>query len=441
MKNTNEIWEEVVETLVKEGMTDVTIKTFFKTGIVFPISHDNSTYTIAVENTFTKGYLLKHTNEIERILEQICGSPKKLIIYLNSEIKNRQNGITAEEDTKKDRSGLIKEYRFDNFIVGPSNDFAHAAAVAAAENPGDADYNPLFLYGGVGLGKTHLMHAIGNYIYEKDPTLNIKYISCNNFTTEFINSLNTKKTYDFKEKYKNVDLLLLDDIQYLANKDSTQTEFFNIFNDLMNSKKQIVLCSDRKPSEIETLTDRLVSRMNGGIVADIKFPDLETRIAILEKKAFDFGINVPFEVLNLIAEQSLNNVREMEGLLKKVRMYSKFINKEITLELATEAIKDSLNHDKKPITIELIQEKAAEYFHITVEDLCSKRRGKPLGTYRQIAMYLCKKYLDVTIREIGTKFGGKEHSTVIYSCNVISELIETNPEIREYVTDIEKLLK
>ena len=313
-------------------------------------------------------------------------------------------------------------------------------AVGVAENPG-TEYNPLFLYGGAGLGKTHLMHAIGNYYYREQPEAKILYVSCEAFTNELIKAIQEKKTIEFKEKYRRLDMLLIDDVQFLAGKESVQEEFFHTFNDLVNANKQIVICSDRKPNEIATLTDRLVSRMQSGIIADITFPSYETRAAILQKKAEQMGVFIPDDVIALIANSSQSNIREMEGLLKKVEAYSKFTNKEINLELAEEALKDVLESNKPNITVEYIQEIVADYYKTSTSELCSKRRTQPLATYRQLAMYLCRKYLEDSLAVIGGKFGGRDHTTVMHSCDKITAMLESDDKLNQDLFVIDKRIK
>jgi chromosomal replication initiator protein len=269
----------------------------------------------------------------------------------------------------------------------------------------------------------------------------VLYVTCEQFTNDLIEALRNKTTNEFRDKYRKIDVLLLDDVQFLSGKDSVQEEFFHTFNTLVTDKKQIVMCSDRQPSEINKLTDRIVSRMKSGMIADVKPPDIVTRTAILADKANSMGISIQRDILEMIANKFQSNIREMEGLLNRVVAYAKFSNKEITMELAEDAIRDIINSDKPKITVEYIQEKVAEYYSTTVEELCSKRRTKPLATYRQIAMYLCRKLLDNPLQEIGNKFGGKDHSTVMHSCDKIAQLIETDEEIAQHIVNIEKRIK
>ena len=336
-------------------------------------------------------------------------------------------------------NGLITNYLFNNYIVGSSNNIAYAAAVAVADNPGEDDmYNPLFLYGGVGLGKTHLMHAIGNHVISCNPDAKVLYVSCEKFTTELVEAIRDKKTIEFKEKYRQLDLLLIDDVQFLSGKEAAQEEFFHTFNALFDAKKQIVMCSDRKPSEIQTLTDRLVSRMSKGLIFDIKSPDFETRTAILEKKAESKNIKIPSEILQYIAYTITSNIREMEGALNKIVIYAKFNNRVIDMELAEEVMKDVIKDNKANITVSYIQETVSDFYKVTLDELLSKRRTKPLTTYRHIAMYLCRKLLEDSLEEIGEKFGGRDHSTVMNGCDKVCKLIETNEEKAAEIKSIEK---
>src|SRR5699024_5628103 len=309
---------------------------------------------------------------------------------------------------------LNPKYTFDTFVVGAANRFAHAAALAVAEAPAKS-YNPLFIYGGVGLGKTHLMHAIGHYVREYHPELKVIYLSSEKFTNEFINAIMDNKAENFRNKYRNVDILLVDDIQFLAGKESTQEEFFHTFNTLHEENKQIIISSDRPPKEIPTLEERLRSRFEWGLITDISPPDLETRTAILSKKAKAEGLqDIPNEVMLYIANQIDTNIRELEGALIRVIAYSSLINKDIDTPLAAEALKDIIpNNRPKKITVKLIQEYIGEKYQVTVNEFISKKRTKAIAFPRQIAMYLCRELTDMSLPKIGQDFGGRDHTTVI----------------------------
>lgn len=336
---------------------------------------------------------------------------------------------------------LNNKYIFETFVVGPRNQFAHAAALAVAESPSKS-YNPLFIYGGVGLGKTHLMHAIGHYVMEHSPDANVQYLSSEKFTNEFINSIRDNKTEEFRNKYRNVDVLLIDDIQFLAGKEQTQEEFFHTFNTLHDESKQIVISSDRPPKEIPTLEDRLRSRFEWGLITDITPPDLETRIAILRKKAKADGLEVPNEVMIYIANQINTNIRQLEGALIRVVAYSSLVNKDIDADLAAEALKhfETPGHTKI-ISIIDIQKAVASQYQLKIDDLKAKKRTKSIAFPRQIAMYLSREMTDCSLPKIGKEFGGRDHTTVIHACDKISKLLETDSILKSRIKEIQQLLK
>lgn len=315
---------------------------------------------------------------------------------------------------------LNPKYTFDSFVVGNSNRFAHAAALAVAESPGNA-YNPLFIYGGVGLGKTHLMQAIAHYILGRDSSARVVYVSCEAFLNEMIAALSRKDMAVFKSKYRNVDALMIDDIQFIAGKDQTQEEFFHTFNSLYEAGKQIVITSDRPPKDIATLEDRLRSRFEWGLTADIQPPDLETRMAILKRKADDENLVVPNDVIVYIANQIQSNIRVLEGALIRVIAHSSLIDSEITIDLAKQVLRDIIPIDKpRQISIEFIQQVVAESFGVKVDDMKSKSRARAIAYPRQVAMYLCRELTDSSLVQIGQAFGGRDHTTVIHVCDKIA---------------------
>jgi chromosomal replication initiator protein len=317
--------------------------------------------------------------------------------------------------------GLTPRYTFDTFIVGPSNQFAHAACRAVAEAP-SRSYNPLFIYGGVGLGKTHLMHAIGQYVLQHDPGLRLTYISSERFMNEMINALRYERILDFRERYRSVDVLLVDDIQFVSGKEGTQTEFFHTFNALYDAQKQIVLSSDHPPHEIPNLEERLRSRFEWGLTADIQPPDIETRIAILKRKAEAEAVPLPDNVAMFIANRIRSNIRELEGSLIRLIAYASLTGREISLELTQEVLKNVLDQDARAITIETIQKFVSEYYQLKVADLKSRNNSKSVAMPRQVAMYLCKTLTHASLPEIGRSFGNKHHSTVIHSIRKIEDL-------------------
>lgn len=342
-----------------------------------------------------------------------------------------------------DSFSLNPKYVFETFVTGNSNRFAHAAALAVAESPAQV-YNPFFMYGGVGLGKTHLMHAIGHRILKNHPNLRVLYISSEKFTNELINSIRDGNPESFRQKYRNIDVLLVDDIQFLSKKEHTQEEFFHTFNTLHEANKQIIISSDRPPREIQTLEDRLRSRFEWGLITDIQAPDLETRIAILRKKALLENLNVPNDVMVYIASRIDNNIRELEGALIRVVAFASLNNQVITNELATEALKDVFPTGKtKEITLELIQEIVSSYFKIKIEDILAKKRTRNLAFPRQIAMYLCRELTDISLPRIGEMFGGRDHTTVIHAHDKISrernEDMKLNTTIKELIKRIENM--
>jgi len=327
---------------------------------------------------------------------------------------------------------LNTKYRFESFVVGASNQLAHAAARAVAKSP-SRSYNPLFLYGGVGLGKTHLMHAIGHEILRENPDLRLVYISSERFMNELINSIRYDHTFEFREKYRNIDVLLMDDIQFLAGKERTQEEFFHTFNALYDSQRQIVLTSDSPPKEIPTLEERLRSRFEWGLIADIQAPDLETKIAILRKKAEAEDVEIPDDVMLFIATNSKSNIRELEGALIRLVAYSSLTGEVITAELARTVLRDSLNTRTAVITIDAIQENVADYFGLRAGDLRAKTNARRITQPRQIAMFLCKRLTNHSLPEIGRAFGGKHHSTVIHSVRKVEHDCEKDEDIHRVV--------
>ncbi|WP_125583414.1 chromosomal replication initiator protein DnaA [Levilactobacillus cerevisiae] len=343
---------------------------------------------------------------------------------------------TEPTPTFMKETALNSRYTFDTFVIGKGNQMAHAAALVVSEEPG-VMYNPLFFYGGVGLGKTHLMHAIGNKMLEDRPDTKVKYVTSEAFTNDFINAIQTRTQEQFRQEYRNVDLLLVDDIQFFANKEGTQEEFFHTFNALYDDGKQIVLTSDRLPNEIPKLQDRLVSRFAWGLSVDITPPDLETRIAILRNKADADQIDIPDDTLSYIAGQIDSNVRELEGALARVQAYSQLMHQPITTDLAAEALKSlNLANASDAITIPVIQDRVANYFNVSLKDLKGKKRKKAIVMPRQIAMYLSRELTEASLPRIGNEFGGKDHTTVIHAYDKITESLKTDTELQK---DIESL--
>ncbi|MGI6707111.1 MAG: chromosomal replication initiator protein DnaA [Clostridia bacterium] len=436
-----ELWEKGLH-LIKSELTEVSFNTWIKA--IEPVSMTGDRLILQVPNDFTKGILeARYTALITNALEQISNVNYQLDFVLAGEEGGADHHAPAQSESssfeeEKSVPMLNPKYTFNTFVIGNSNRFAHAASLAVAEAPAKA-YNPLFIYGGVGLGKTHLMHAIGHYILSQSPHLSVLYTSSEKFTNELITSIQTNKNVEFRNRYRNVDILLIDDIQFIAGKESTQEEFFHTFNALYEANKQIIISSDKPPKEIPTLEERLRSRFEWGLIADIQPPDLETRVAILRKKAEIENIEIENEILLYIASKIESNIREIEGSLKRVIAYSSLTNRTITIELAEEALKDFFTNNRpKKITPQLIQETVGEYFNLRVEDFKSKKRSRSIAFPRQIAMYLCRELTDLSLPRIGDEFGGRDHTTVIHACDKISNEIENDVSVRNVVSDLRK---
>ena len=340
-----------------------------------------------------------------------------------------------------DESNLNSKFVFETFVIGNSNRFAHAAAQAVANNPAHA-YNPLFLYGGVGLGKTHLMHAIGNRIKQNNPSMKVLYTTSKKFTNEIINSIQNKTTEAFRQKYRNIDCLIIDDIQFLKGKEQTQVEFFHTFNALKDANKQIIISSDRPPREIETLEDRLRSRFDQGLTADIQPPDLETRMAILRTKAASDNIQMPNDVITLLATNIATNIREIEGAYTKIVAYTSLMDMPITVETAQKVLTDMGNSIKtRTITFEGITKVVAEHYNIKQDELFNKKRTQNIAHPRQVAMYLCRELADLSYPKIGELFGGRDHTTVIHAYEKISKNKNTNLALQKEIQEMVDILR
>ena len=336
--------------------------------------------------------------------------------------------------------GLNPRYTFDTFIVGPSNQFAHAACRAVAEAP-SRSYNPLFIYGGVGLGKTHLMHAVGQYVLQHDPSLKLTYISSERFMNEMINAVRYDRILDFRERYRSVDVLLVDDIQFVSGKEGTQTEFFHTFNALYDAQKQIVLSSDRPPHEIPALEERLRSRFEWGLIADIQPPDLETKVAILKRKAEAEAVPLADNVAMYMAGRIKSNIRELEGSLIRLIAYASLTGREISLELTQEVLRNVIDQDEKAVTIESIQKYISDYYQLKVGELKSRNNSKSVAMPRQVAMYLAKSLTNASLPEIGRSFGGKHHSTVIHSIKKVDEMRKTDHDFNSLIASFLQAFK
>ncbi|MBM7552205.1 chromosomal replication initiator protein DnaA [Thalassobacillus pellis] len=449
MENIHELWDGTLEKM-KEKISKPSFETWLKATKADSLKEN--TLTIVAPNEFARDWLEnQYSKLISETLYEVTGAEleTRFIIPENKdqsldEVKLAAKKIPEVKQNDGDESPqsmLNSKYTFDTFVIGSGNRFAHAASLAVAEAPAKA-YNPLFIYGGVGLGKTHLMHAIGHYVLDHNPNAKVVYLSSEKFTNEFINSIRDNKAVNFRNKYRSVDVLLIDDIQFLAGKEQTQEEFFHTFNTLHEESKQIVISSDRPPKEIPTLEDRLRSRFEWGLITDITPPDLETRIAILRKKAKAEGLDIPNEVMLYIANQIDTNIRELEGALIRVVAYSSLINRDINASLAAEALKDIIPSSKpKVITIGDIQEMVGEKYHVRLEDFAAKKRTKQVAFPRQIAMFLSRELTDYSLPKIGEEFGGRDHTTVIHAHEKISKMLAQDQNLQRELDEIRERLK
>jgi len=440
------VWSRAMEIIKRDLANDQTFNIWFRPIGFVSITADK--ITLEVPNKFFQGWLLdRYMNLLNSGVQKASGRALHIDFVLSDSGNEEVLQRPAKEETKKEKFlgifprqvvdsakeiGLNSKYTFDSFVIGPSNRFAHAASLAVSDSPAKA-YNPLFIYGGVGLGKTHLMHAIGQHVAQKTAKAKILYISSEDFTNQLIGSIQNRTTQKFRERYRGVDVLLIDDIQFIAGKESTQEEFFHTFNALYDAHKQIVVSSDRPPKEIQSLEERLVSRFEWGLVTDIQPPDLETRIAILKKKSEKETIALPEDVLFFLGEKIRSNIRELEGALIRVVAYAKLIGKEVTVDLVKEVLKDMIIEGEKKITIDLIQKKVSEYFDTKLSDMRAKKRSKAIAYPRQIAMYLARQMTDYSLPEIGEYFGGRDHTTVIHACDKIEKELKTRRGLKESI--------
>lgn len=447
-KTPDEIWNKILSELGEESQKDPFLTQ------VEPVTLSGSSLKVSVPASFTMTRIEeRYADQINDLLEKLVDDNVSLEFIVaepsdeDFSLRPRKTSSKSKSDDIHESSSLNPRYKFDNFVVGRSNQLAHAASIAVTENPGSV-YNPLFIYSQVGLGKTHLLHAIGNRIKEKQPELKVLYVSSETFVNDMIeairniNYLSNTSTTDFRTKYRTIDVLLIDDIQFLQQKESTQEEFFNTFNELHLNSKHIVLTSDKHPKNMPTLEERLRSRFEWGMVADIVPPELETRIAILKQKSEEQGFDdLPDDVILFIAESIQNNIRDLEGALIRVVSTANIYKTDLTVELAREILKDtitsSVRQGKRSITIDDIQVETADYFGVNVNDFKSSKRTKAVAFPRQIAMYIAREMLQASYSDIGEAFGGRDHTTVMYACSKIEEEIQTDQNL-EY--DIDNLL-
>ena len=448
MQDLNSLWKAVLDKL-ELNVSNVSFVMWFKPLKVLDFSEENKKLVLATNSTSAKNQILRNYFEkLSSAIKDIFGEGIEIeVLDPNEEIEFiKKNGEkTVEKEVEVSKNPFNAKYTFDNFVVGKSNQFVYAAARAVAEHPGEK-FNPLFIYGGVGLGKTHLLHAIGNYINEYNPNLKVMYVTCEQFANDYIESLgsNTKNKaiLEFRNKYRNLDVLMVDDIQFISKKTSTQEEFFHTFNELFQNNKQIIISSDRPPKDIETLADRLRSRFTCGLIQDIQQPDLETRIAILRKKCQLEKYIIDDDVIDFIAEKINTNIRELEGMLSKVYFLATLIGKRsATMEEAREAFNGQIEEEKNEgLTPEQIIETVCNYFDITKQDIIGKKKSKDVVEPRMIAIYLISEILEIPLVSIGKIFGGRDHTTIMHSRDKISDQLKTSHKIQSFVSEIKKML-
>ena len=431
-----ELWEKACE-LIKAEMNEISYNTWIKTGLE-PVRLERGTMVLCVKAGYMKAMIAgRYASLIANCLSQAAGQPIQVQIITPEERPGE--GESAGSPVEAHDLQLNPRYTFDTFVVGNNNRFAHAASLAVAESPAEA-YNPLFIYGGSGLGKTHLMHAIGHYIQDNHPTLRPLYITSEDFTNELIAAIQQGRNQEFRNTFRNVDVLMVDDIQFIAGRNSTQEEFFHTFNALHSAGKQIILTSDKPPKDIALLEDRLRSRFSWGLTTDITRPDLDTRIAILRNKAKSDMIQVEDQVLELIASRVDNNIRELEGSLNKLVAYANLEHRPISVSLCEEALKDIIHTDTRRITADVVISTVADYYGISAQDIIGGSRRREVTVPRQIAMYLSRDMANLSLPQIGQAFGGRDHSTVLYSCNLVQHNIRQSAETASLIEDLRRMV-
>lgn len=440
-----EKWDEILNTVKEEHeISEVSFNTWLKPLSVFAVEN-NKLYILVPDEQIGLSYITKKFLLPIRVsVAEITGTDYEIEFILPEQTKKikpykaKNIGMTESGGTG---SALNPNYTFDTFVVGNNNKLAYAASLAVAESPGEV-YNPLFLYGGVGLGKTHLMHSIAHFIQTNNPSMKVLYVSSEIFTNELIDSIrngNNSSMNKFRDKYRNIDVLLIDDIQFIIGKESTQDEFFHTFNTLREAKKQVIISSDRPPKDFETLEDRLKSRFTNGLLVDISPPNYETRMAILHKKGEIEGYNIDMDVLEYIATNIKSNIRELEGSLTKLVAFSKFSKKPINVSLAEEVLRDFISPNAhREVTPELIIQTVAEHYQISVEDLISKKRDQKIAWPRQIAMYLCRSLTDIPLTKIGSYLGDRDHTTVSHGCDKVAETLAKDASFANTLEIIKK---
>jgi chromosomal replication initiator protein len=443
-----DLWNEVADRL-KEALNDTTYRTWFDQVAGGEVSSE--AVVLTVPNDFTRDWIEAHfLGLVQAAVREFTGDerPVRLVVRAEHERERERDEVTAQSEGPqvpaplKTFEGLNAKYTFDSFVIGSSNRFAHAAALAVAEAPAQA-YNPLFIYGGTGLGKTHLLQAVGQYVAEHSSALTVRYVTSETFMNDFINSLRDKRIEGFKQRYRSYDLLMIDDIQFLEGKERIQEEFFHTFNSLYEAGRQIVISSDRPPREISTLEERLRSRFEWGLITDIQPPDLETRIAILRKRVKTDGIHVPDpQVLTFIASRVSTNIRELEGALTRVVAFSSLTGRLMTVDLAQDVLRDVFPQgEAAEVSIERIQETVIERFGLSLDELCGDRRSQNIVYPRQVAMYLSRELTDSSLPKIGRQFGGRDHTTVIHATSKIARLIREDRSVYNLVQELTARIK
>ena len=442
-------WEEILQKVKEEHeITDISFDTWLRPLEIYNIK-DNTLYILLKNEQVAINYInKKYYLPIKVAIAETIGVEYEIEFITPAQTKNMKPVVDASPLNKElinsaaNHSNLNPNYTFDTFVVGSNNRFAHSASLAVAESPGEA-YNPLYIYGGPGLGKTHLMHSIGHFILDQNPYAKVLYVTSEEFTNEVIecirNTNNATKMSQLRDKYRTVDVLMIDDIQFIIGKEMTQEEFFHTFNALQTQGKQIIITSDKPPKDMQPLEERIRSRFEWGLMADIGVPDYETRMAILRKKIENDNFEINDEVLNYIAQNIKSNIRELEGALNKLLAYHNLSNEDITMDVAINELQNIITPDKpKEITSQLIIEVVADHYNLTIDQMISKNRSKDIAKPRQIAMYLCKTMTDSPLDAIGSLLGGRDHSTIIHGVSTIAKDYEANPELKETIETIKK---
>ena len=449
----NKIWENVLDK-IKEITTQISFETWFLPLKIRKIDNDLNIVYIEVNSDNRSEFIIttiknRYLSTLETAFKEVLEDNFRVVLKDSDQYRSEE--VREEPKIKPEKQLLDKEkifnprFSFENFVVGNSNKYAHAAALAVAESPSEA-YNPLFIYGGSGLGKTHLMHAIGIYLLENNPKLNVLYVSSEMFTNELIKALNTHKMNEFKSKYRKADVLLIDDIQFLEGKESTQEEFFHTFNSLYDSNKQIIISSDKAPNKLVNLEERLRSRFQWNLIADIQPADYETRVAILLKKAENMGINTDenpeiYDVACMIAEKIKDNIRELEGALIRVVSFSQLLNEKLDKNFTKRTLKDIFSNVERTVTPEKIKKTVCKYYGIKITDIESSKKTNNIAFPRQIAMYLIREMTDYSLPKIGQFFGGKHYTTVLYACEKIDDELSMDKNLREVIENIKEEIK